>query len=169
MCPRAGRVFFLAIALLVPVRVTAQPKAEEEILKQAIARHQAGDIDGAIRAYEKYLAARPDSAMARSNLGAAYARAARYDEAIAQYRHALKLQPGNISMELNLALAYYKTGRKELAAGILETVHRAARDELQPILLPADCWLAMGSNKNLAELLTPLSEKGRTIWRSPIC
>jgi tetratricopeptide (TPR) repeat protein len=159
MHQRAANALFFAIALLVPVRANAQSGAAEEILKQAISRHQAGDIDGAIQAYEKYLAARPDSVMARSNLGAAYSRAARYEDAIAQYRHALKLQPANAPVELNLALAYYKTGRKELAAGILEGVHRAAPDELQPTLLLADCWLAMGMNKNVAELLTPLSEK----------
>src|SRR5215831_8299847 len=158
MRQRAAIALFLTIAL-VPNLANAQSGAAEEILKQAIGRHQSGDIDGAIQAYEKYLAARPDSAMARSNLGAAYARAARYEDAIAQYRHALKLQPGNTSAELNLALAYYKTGRKELAAAILEKVHRAAPDELQPTLLLADCWLAMGRNRNVAELLTPLSGK----------
>jgi tetratricopeptide (TPR) repeat protein len=146
-----------ALVLLFSVfSANAQSDAVEEILKQAISLHQAGDINGAIEAYEKYLAARPDSPIPLSNLGAAYARAARYDDAIAQYRHALKLQPGNASVELNLALAYYKTGRKELAAAILEKVHRAAPDELQPILLLADCWLAMGKNKDVVELLTPL-------------
>src|SRR5262245_54972317 len=159
MRQRAANALFLAIGLLVTVRANAQSGAAEEILKQAIGRHQSGDIDGAIQAYEKYLAARPDSVMARSNLGAAYARAARYEDAIAQYRQALKLQPANAPVELNLALAYYKTGRKELAEGILEKVHRAAPDEWQPTLLLADCWLAMGMNKNVAELLTPLSDK----------
>src|SRR5438552_17127894 len=105
MHQRSRHVLLVALALLVMVRANAQPDATEAILKQAIGRHQAGDIDGAIQAYERYLAARPDSAMARSNLGAAYARAARYEEAIAQYRHSLKLQPENTSVELNLALA----------------------------------------------------------------
>src|SRR2546422_6977029 len=53
----------------------------------------------------------PYTTLFRSNLGAAFARTARYEDAIAQYRHALKLQPGNASVELNLGLAYYKTGR----------------------------------------------------------
>jgi tetratricopeptide (TPR) repeat protein len=135
----------------------AQPDATEEILKQAISQHQAGEIDGAIQSYRKYLEARPDSPLALSNLGAAYARIGRYEDAIAQYRHALKLQPGNAPVELNLGLAYYKTGQTELAAAILEKVYRAAPDQLQPTLLLADCWLAMGKNKNVVELLTPLS------------
>ena len=138
---------------------SGQSGSAEPILKQAIALHQAGDMDGAIRAYQQYLARQPDSPMALSNLGAAYARVGRYEEAIAQYRHALKQQPGNTPVELNLALAYYKTGQAEQAAAILETVHKAAPDQLQPVLLLADCWLAMGKNKSVVELLSPLAEQ----------
>lgn len=151
---------FLAVALLAAgALLDAQPDATEEILKQAISLHQAGDIQGAIAGYQKYLASRPDSFMALSNLGAAFARTARYEDAIAQYRHALKLQPGNSQVELNLALAYYKTGRKELAAVEAEKVNRAAPDQLQPALLLADCWLAMGKDKKVVELMTPFSAR----------
>ncbi len=149
---------FLFAALLAGA-LNAQPDATEAILKQAVTLHQSGDINGAIEAYKKYLAARPESPMALSNLGAAYARIARYEDAIAQYRHALKLQPGNTPVELNLGLAYYKTGQTELAAATLEKVHKAAPDQPQPTLLLADCWLAMGKNKNVIELLTPLSTR----------
>jgi tetratricopeptide (TPR) repeat protein len=149
----------IGAALLICVCANAQPDTPEAILKRALGLHQAGDIDGAIQAYKKYLAARPDSPMALSNLGAAYARIARYEDAITQYRQALKLQPGNTPVELNLALAYYKTGQTELAAAMLEKVHRAAPDQLQPTLLLADCWLAMGKNKKVVELLTTLSSQ----------
>jgi len=149
-----------ALAILVcALCANAQSDSPEDILKQALSRHQAGDINGAIEAYRKYLAARPDSPMALSNLGAAYAKIARYDDAIAQYRHALKLQPGNAPVELNLGLAYYKTGQADLAAATLEKVHRAAPDQLQPTLLLADCWLAMGKNKKVVELLAGPSDE----------
>jgi Flp pilus assembly protein TadD len=133
--------------------------ASQQILKQAVTLHQAGDIDGAIEAYRKYLAEHPDSLIALSNLGAAYARAGRYQDAIAQYRHALRFAPGNPQVELNLALAYYKTGEVETAAPIFEEVHKQAPGELQPAMLLADCWLAMGRNREVAELLTPLTER----------
>lgn len=138
---------------------TAQSDAVEEILKQAIRNHQAGDIDQAIQSYQKYLAVRPASFLALSNLGAAYARIARYEDAIAQYRAALKLQPGAAQVELNVGLAYYKTGQTELAAAALENVQRALPDQLQPTLLLADCWLAMGRNQKVVELLTPLASQ----------
>jgi len=38
------------------VGASPQLDAAEEILKQAIGLHQAGNIDGAIQAYQKYLA-----------------------------------------------------------------------------------------------------------------
>jgi tetratricopeptide (TPR) repeat protein len=132
-------------------------QSPDDLLKQAITLHQSGDIEHAIPAYQKYLALRPDSPTALSNLGAAYARTGRYQDAIVQYRHALKLQPGNTPVELNLALAFYKSGQADIAAATLEEVHRAAPNQLQPILLLADCWLAMGENKKVVDLLTPVS------------
>lgn len=151
MFPRIAALTLLACSL------SAGPDVADDILKQAVTLHQSGDINGAIEAYKKYLAARPDSPIALSNLGAAYARIARYEDAITQYRRALKLQPGNTPVELNLGLAYYKTGQTEIAASTLEKVHHAAPDQLQPTLLLADCYLALGKNKNVIELLTPLS------------
>jgi len=135
----------------------AQTDASEQILKQAIGLHQAGNIDAAIEAYRKYLQARPESTIALSNLGAAYARAGRYEQAIAQYRRALKVQPNNAPVELNLALSYYKIGNTEQAAPIFEKVHRSVPSELQPALLLSDCWLAMGRNKDVIGLLTPFA------------
>ena len=147
----AGRCLIAMLAF--SCCLAAQPDAAEDILKQAIGLHQSGDIDGAIHAYQKYLAIHPESPIALSNLGAAYARLGRFEDAAAQYRHALKLQPGNAPVELNLALAYYKTGQTERAAAALENVHKSAPDQLQPTLLLADCWLAMGENKKVVALL----------------
>ena len=125
---RQGAIMRAVIRSLIPALFLSVLFAQspDDLLKQAIALHQSGDIEHAIPAYQKYLAQRPDSPMALSNLGAAYARLARYQDAIVQYRHALKLQPGNAPVELNLALAFYKTGQAELAAATLEKVHRAA-------------------------------------------
>jgi hypothetical protein len=53
---------FLGAAALCAFCLTAQSDATEEILKRAIGLHQSGDIDGAIQAYERYLALRSESA-----------------------------------------------------------------------------------------------------------
>jgi hypothetical protein len=66
----------LPILALLGCSLAAQPDATEDILKRAIAMHQSGDVAAAITAYEQYLASLPDSFIAHSNLGAAYARGA---------------------------------------------------------------------------------------------
>jgi tetratricopeptide (TPR) repeat protein len=129
------------------------------MLAKAVALHQSGDINGAIDAYCEYLALRPDSLIALSNLGAAYANVGRYEDAVKQYRAALGLQPDSLPVEMNLALAYYKSGRTEKAAPIFEKVHAAAPDQLQPTILLADCWLTLGRNKDVADLLRPLEQR----------
>jgi tetratricopeptide (TPR) repeat protein len=151
-------MFRCAAAILVCAAATfAQTDPAEEILKRAIALHQQGKIDDAIEAYRSYVDKRPDSVLALANLGAAYARTGRYQEAIAQYQRALKLQPDYAGAQLNLGLAYYKTGQIDAAAAEFEKAHRAAPAELQPVLLLADCRLAMGENKKVIELLDPLA------------
>jgi len=80
--------------LLLWVSVLAAQGPDDQILKDAIAAHQAGNIDAAIGGYERFLKVYPDTLIALSNLGAAYARAGRYNDAIEEYKHALKLQPG---------------------------------------------------------------------------
>ena len=52
-----------------------QPPAVEEVLRHAIALHQAGDVAAAIPEYRAYLKQVPGNVMARSNLGAALSRA----------------------------------------------------------------------------------------------
>jgi tetratricopeptide (TPR) repeat protein len=129
------------------------------VLKEAIRLHQAGQVDAAIANYEKYLAVRPDSPLAHSNLGAAYAKSGRYQEAVEQYQLALKLQPGNAGIELNLGLAWYKSGQTQLAAATFEKLHKLAPGEMQPTLLLADCLLAMGKDKEVINLLADLGEQ----------
>jgi tetratricopeptide (TPR) repeat protein len=147
----AAAILFCAAAAF------AQADPSEEILKRAIALHQQGKIDDAIETYRAYIAQRPDSVLALANLGAAYARTGRYQDAIAQYRRALSLQPDYAGAQLNLGLAYYKTGQVDAAAALFEKAHRAAPSELQPVLLLADCRLAMGEDKKVIDLLEPLA------------
>ncbi len=153
----------LAISFLACAAMFAQAGADEAVLKQAIGMHQGGDIPGAIKAYEKYLAAHPDSLIAQSNLGAAFSRLGRFQDAIVHYRAALKLQPANTGVELNLGLAYYKTNQKDKAATSFAKVHKAAPAEMQPTLLLADCWLSMGRNKDVVALLSPMNSEDLAI------
>ena len=156
------RYAWLAIVLgAFVLRAQESPTGAEQLLQHAIALHQSGDLDGAIRAYREYLAAEPDSIGARSNLGAALARAGRYDEAIAEYNRALEKSPQNPALLLNLGLAYYKTGRPaEAAARFEQAAALAPQFKDQVTLLLASCYNGLGKYKEAIALLAPLeSEK----------
>ncbi|MGA2136629.1 MAG: tetratricopeptide repeat protein [Bryobacteraceae bacterium] len=152
----------LRLCLLIALGLAAfAQQAPEQILRQAIAMHQAGDTEGAIREYRAYLKLRPDSPDARSNLGAALASTGRYGEAIVEYQAALKQRPKDPHIQLNLALAFYKQGQIADAAREIAALHTADPGNQQAVLVLADCWLRMGENAKVIALLTPLdSDRG---------
>jgi tetratricopeptide (TPR) repeat protein len=136
--------------------------APEQILQQAIAMHQSGDTEGAIKEYRAYLRLRPDSPDVRSNLGAALAGTGRYAEAIAEYQAALKQRPEDPHIGLNLALAFYKAGQISDAARELAGLHAADPANRQVVLVMADCWLRQGENTKVIGLLSPLDTKDQS-------
>jgi tetratricopeptide (TPR) repeat protein len=150
----------LVICLLASPLGGQQPAASSEtLLQHAITLHQAGDLDGAIRAYREYLAAEPDSVQARSNLGAALARTGRYDEAIAEYDRALRKSPDNPALLLNLGLAYYKMGRHADAAARFErAIALSPQFKEQVTLLLAVCYNNLGRYKESVALLALLEK-----------
>jgi len=148
------------LSLLASTLCGQQPAASSDaLLQHAIALHQAGQLDDAIRAYREYLAVEPDSVQARSNLGAVLARAGRYDEAIAEYGLGLRKSPDNPALLLNLGLAYYKTGRHaEAAARFERAVSLSPQFQEQVTLLLAVCYNNLGRYKDAVALLAPLEK-----------
>src|SRR5499426_4435960 len=128
----------------------------ERIFARAVQSHQSGDIEGAIRDYQAYLALRPERVDARSNLGAALARLGRYADAIEQYKRGLALDGRNQAIRFNLAVAYYKTARIVSSSKELEAVVAAQPENRNAVLLLADCNLRLGGYKRVIELLTPV-------------
>lgn len=150
------------LVLIAPALFSQQPAAgPESVLKQAIVLHQSGDIDGAIRGYREYLALRPDSVEARSNLGAALARAGRFEEAIAEYNGALSRDGKNPAILMNLGLAYYKSGRVAEAAERMEQASALAGPNRQVTMLLASCYNRLGRYKQSIALLEPLEAENR--------
>jgi tetratricopeptide (TPR) repeat protein len=144
------------ISLLAAQQATTSP---QELLKQAVELHQAGKLDEAIQDYRRVLDAYPQMEEVRSNLGAALAASGRYSEAIVEYNRAL-LQKPDPRVRLNLALAYYKTSQYLKAIEALKKVRNEQPSELQPVILLADCYLRLGQNKEVIELLTPQEKAG---------
>src|SRR5215472_15563487 len=116
---------YLLLVLVPGLEASTQVRTPdpEQIFARAVELHQAGDIQGAIREYEAFLALKPQRVDARSNLGAAYARLGRYEQAIAEYQRALAIEPGNATIRFNLALAFFKGAHfREAAAELAQVI-----------------------------------------------
>lgn len=143
----------------------AQPEQQPDVAR-LLARgeefYKAGDTLGAIESFEAALKqlenaprAREAVFAARANLGAAYAKLGRYPAAVEQYLAALALQPASTAVRFNLALSYYKGGRLQDAARELSTVVGAEPLNKNALLVLADCYLQMGDERKVIELLSP--------------
>lgn len=145
---------FAVLAIFTAVLSAQTTPSPEDLLKEAVAAHQAGKLDEAIKDYRSLLELYPDMAMIRANLGAALAAQGQFTEAIAEYKRALAAHP-DPTVRLNLAIAYYKISELVLAIDELVKVRQAAPDNFQAILLLGDCYLRTGDNKRVIELVTP--------------
>jgi tetratricopeptide (TPR) repeat protein len=158
-------LLFVCFVFSLPAQIEAQDSRSnpETILARALQLHQSGDFEGAIREYQAFLALRPERYDIRSNLGAAYARLGRYQDAIDQYQRALKLDRRNPDIRFNLAVAYYKAARVDLAADELERLVADQPEQQKALqnaqMLLADCYLQMGENRKVIELMQPLADQ----------
>jgi tetratricopeptide (TPR) repeat protein len=150
---------FCVLALLVSGVAVPQAQPPEALLKEALAQHQAGNLDAAIANYREFLKVQPRSLPARGNLGAALARLGRLDEAIAEYRKALEIDPANPALHLNLGLAFFKEARLDDAVAEFDLVRAKQPGNKQVLLLSADSYLRLGENKKVIDLLTPLDAR----------
>jgi len=129
------------------------PASPQQMLKDAITAQQSGKFDEAIRVYRLILDKYPNIPEIRSNLGAALSGSGHYAEAIVEYKRALKLKP-DAQVRLNLALAYYKTADLTSTVETLKKAREEAPSNLQVVTLLADCYLRLGQNKEVIDLLT---------------
>jgi tetratricopeptide (TPR) repeat protein len=153
-----GLVLALCVVPSAPV-AGQEPDQVERLLVQGLEMHEAGDILGAIHAYERALEQAPDRVDVRSNLGAAYARLGRYPQAIDHYQEALAREPHHPAIRFNLALALYKGARIPEAAAELERVLAAQPTQDNARLILGDCYLQMGENVKVIERLAPHQER----------
>jgi tetratricopeptide (TPR) repeat protein len=127
----------------------------EELFAKGVQLHQAGDILGAIEAYQDALQKEPGRVDARSNLGAAWVRLGRYEDAVREYRRALETEPGQVQVRFNLALALYKSAQIPEASKELHQVRALDPAHTAALLLLADCQLQMGNDAAVVSLLDP--------------
>jgi tetratricopeptide (TPR) repeat protein len=143
-----------ATPLAAQTRPGTPPKpTAESLFQQALELHQAGDVLGAIAAYQASLNLNPDNPGAHSNLGAAYVKLGRYEDAITEYRTAVEADPKNAAFQFNLGLAYYKSAQVPAAAETFAKVVALQRDHLNARLLLGDCYLQMGRFQDTIDTL----------------
>jgi tetratricopeptide (TPR) repeat protein len=158
--PFLDRIGVLAL-LLAATLASAQsgPLDSNAFFAKGVGLYQAGDVVGAIEAYEAALDLEPGRVDARSNLGAAFARLGRYDEAIEHYRAVLQQVPEQAQVRFNLALALYKAARVPEAAEELERVVSQSPDTRSAVLVLADCRSQLGDDAAVVALLGPREEE----------
>jgi|SRR5271165_2750750 len=149
---------FAVLTVVTGVLCAQATQSPQDLLKEAIAAHQAGKLDEAIKDYRSLLELYPEMAMIRANLGAALAAQGQFTEAIAEYKRALAAHP-DTTVRLNLALAYYKISELGAAIDELVKVRKEAPDNFQAVLLLGDCYLRTGDNKHVIELVAPVQRE----------
>jgi protein O-GlcNAc transferase len=101
-----------------------RPGDPEAWVNLATLEQMGGNLDAAIAALDKALAADPRLAAAHNNHGNVLLLAGRLDEAEAAYQHALNLEPGDPGLLLNLAGSLHAQGR-------LADAEKRCRDALE--------------------------------------
>jgi tetratricopeptide (TPR) repeat protein len=146
-----------------PARSTAvtpqNPDDLQALFASAVRRQQAGDVEGAIADYRKFLESQPRNVEARSNLGAALVRQGLLEDAVKEYQEALAVDPGRTAVRFNLAVALQKSGQLAQAAEELRRVIRERPDHRNAVVLLAECHARLGEYGQAVVLLTPLAEK----------
>src|SRR5438874_716379 len=156
MIPVAPLLLSLALLLTQSQAPSQDPAREfDRLVSDGLQLQQAGDIVGAIDAYQAALRIDPKQAGVRSNLGAAYVRLGKYDEAIEQYKQALAIDGSSSTFRFNLGLAYYKAARLPDAIDAFQKVIVATPHNNAAVLLLGDAMLQTGQYKQVVELLSP--------------
>jgi Flp pilus assembly protein TadD len=106
---RANGQYDTAIALLVPA-VAREPKSPELQLTLGSAWRERGDLERAKLHYQAALIARPDYALALSNLADLLCDEGQRDVAKSLYDKALKIEPRNAQVRLNRAILHFLNG-----------------------------------------------------------
>lgn len=153
------RLFLFSFWTLAVSLVLAQDP--NQVLREAMNLHQAGDFQGAIEKYDFLIQNYPGIADIHSNLGAVYVSQGNTAKAIENYEIALRLGNGSdpAAIRFNLALAYYKSARFEESANQLEQVLQAQPQHSNAAMLLADTRLRKGDWSGVIHTLTPFEEQ----------
>jgi len=85
--------------------------------------YQYGDMDGAIKEFERALAVDPKNVNVHNSLGVCYGVRGKFDLAIDAFETAIALDPEDVMATYNLGLAHFKQGHREKALDLFLEAH----------------------------------------------
>ncbi len=109
----------------------------EALLAEGEQQAQAGDLEAAVRSYEKAVAMAPESADARMKLAGMQVLRGQYSDSIENFRRVISAQPENANAFVGMGIAYLHLGNYALARAALEEAlnrDENKREELQKVL-----------------------------------
>ncbi|MEX2127404.1 MAG: tetratricopeptide repeat protein [Xanthobacteraceae bacterium] len=103
--------------------------SQDHVLAKAVQLHQAGDLAGAIRLYEKVVRKAPSNAVALNFLGLACFQNGELEQAASSINRALSLKPDLPDADFHLGIIFHAMGRHEEAARHLTKAIAAKPDD----------------------------------------
>ena len=145
----------MLVCLLMLAPTVPSPQGLDSLSTRAREAMAAGKFEEAAKLYLQLVAALPDDAGMRFNLGLALHSAGRYREASLELQAALKLQPNFPRASLVLGLSHLKLGEPAKAIPPLE---RAAKEDPRSSIAHfelADSWQRVGREPAFLQGLSP--------------
>lgn len=127
--------------------------AGPDLLTQALAKHNAGDLVGAATLYNQILATDAKNKFASFNLGVIAQTNKNYDEAIAKYKAAIDADPAFYSALYNLGLTYAAKGDRTNGIAFLRRAVDADPKAAQAYFNLGTLLVQDGKNDEGAKLL----------------
>ena len=139
---------------------TSTPDA---LLAQAIAHHQAGRLEEALKDYDAILASVPDHALVLHNRGLLQGRLGRHAQAVLDLRRAVQLAPDEGEFWLSLARGLVQTGEPGEALDIVDHVQSRGYQSptIEQLVAQASAALPVEPNDAARQAIIDLYNAGR--------
>jgi hypothetical protein len=132
----------------------AEKEIAETLYGQAMALHEMGKTELAIKQLNLVIECNGDHGEAHNDIGVLYHGEGDIAEALRHLNEALRIDPGNIEYKKNIAGVHLQAGRTKEAMQLYQDILKADPDNVQVLLIAADLCDASG-----------LKDDALSLWR----